>query len=135
MRKGYSVHRGLSCDADLEIIFDHLFGAYCDLGDPVEESLTRAAERLRVIEDALERLGDVPFQGTLGPKVMAGLRHVTKDNAEFYFLVNEAVREVRVLGVFFGGQDHRRHLLKVEDGLFVMSCSKPLWSPVTTIQS
>ena len=118
MRKGYSVHRSLSCDADLEIIFDHLFRAYCGLGDPVEESLTRAAERLRAIEDALERLGDMPFQGTLEPRVMAGLRHVTKDNAVFYFIVDEAVREVRVLGVFFGSQDHCRHILKriADDG-------------------
>lgn len=112
MPKGYSVHRSLSCDADLEVIFDHLFGAYCDLGDPVEESLTRAADRLRGIEDALERLGDVPFQGTLEPRIMAGLRHVTKDNTVFYFVVDEPAHEVRVLGVFFGGQDHRRHILK-----------------------
>lgn len=112
MPKGYSVHRSLSCDEDLEVLFDHLFGAYCDLGDPVEESLTRAAERLRNIEDALERLGDVPFQGTLEPRIMAGLRHVTKDNAVFYFIVDEVECDVRVLGVFFGGQDHRQHILK-----------------------
>lgn len=112
MPKGYSVHRSQSCDADLEVIFDHLFGAYCDLGDSVEESLMRAAARLRNIEDALERLGDVPQQGTLEPRIMAGLRHVTKENAVFYFIVDEAAREVRVLGVFFGSQDHRRHILK-----------------------
>lgn len=111
MPEGYSVHRSLSCDTDLEVIFDHLFGSYCDLGDPVEESLTRVTERLCHIEDALERLGGVPCQGTLEPKIMAGLRHVTKDNAVFYSIADEAAREVRVLGVFFGGQDHRRHIL------------------------
>ena len=112
MPTGYSVHRSLACDADLEAVFDHLFSAYRQLGDPVEDALTRAAGRLRGIEDALERLGDVPFQGTLVPQIMADLRHVTKDNAVFYFIVDEAARELRVLGVFFGGQDHRQHIVK-----------------------
>ncbi|MCY3983574.1 MAG: type II toxin-antitoxin system RelE/ParE family toxin [Roseovarius sp.] len=112
MPRGYNVYRSLSCDTDLEIIFDQLFDAYCDLGDSVDEALARATERIRGIEDALEGLGNVPFQGTLEPQVMAGLRHVTKDSAVFHFLVDEAAHEVRVLGVFFGGQDHRRHILK-----------------------
>lgn len=112
MLTGYSVLRSISCEADLEVIFDHLFEAYRDLGDPAEDALTRAAVRLRHIEDVLERLGDVPFQGTLVPNFMAGLRHVTKDNAVFYFIVDETAHEVRVLGVFFGGQDHRRHILE-----------------------
>ena len=108
----YSVHRNLACDGDLEEIFDHLVNAYRQLGDTIEDALTRAAERLRGIEDALERLGDVPFQGTLVPQFMAGLRHVTKDNAIFYFVVDEAEQESRVLAVLFGGQDHRQHILK-----------------------
>ena len=112
MPKRYSVYRSLACDTDLEIIFDHLFDAYCELGDPVEDALTRAAERLRGIEDALEGLGEVPFQGTLEPQIVADLRHVTKDNAVYYFLVNEAEDELRILGVFFGGQDHRQHIIK-----------------------
>ena len=59
----------------------------------------------------LARLGDAPFQGTLEPKLMDGLRHVTKNRAVFYFTVDETIETVRVLGVFFGGQDHRRHIL------------------------
>lgn len=109
MPKGYSVHRSLDCD--VEVIFDHLFRAYRQLGDPVEDALSRAAERLRGIEDALQRLGDAPFQGTLVPHIMNGLRHVTKDNAVLYFVVDESERELRVLAIFFGGQDHRQHVL------------------------
>ncbi len=112
MPKRFNVLRSLSCDADLEAIFDHLFGAYLELGDPAGDALNRAAERLRGIEDALERLGDVPFQGSLDSRIMEGLRHVTKDNAVFYFILDEPVRELRVLGVFFGGQDHRQHILR-----------------------
>lgn len=108
---GYRVVRSVRCDEDLELIFDHLFSAYRELGDPAETAFERAVERLHGIEGELARLGDLPFQGTLEPRIMDGLRHVTKDRAVFYFMVDEASQVVRVLGVFFGGQDHRRHIL------------------------
>ena len=111
MPSGYSVVRSVQCDEDLELIFDHLFTAYQELGDPPDAALNRAIERVRGIEEELARLGDVPFQGTLVPQIMDGLRHVTKDRAVFYFTVDQAGESVRVLGVFFGGQDHRRHIL------------------------
>jgi len=68
-------------------------------------------ERHQTVTGPLARLGDAPFQGTLEPKLMDGLRHVTKNRAVFYFTVDETIETVRVLGVFFGGQDHRRHIL------------------------
>ena len=111
MPSGFSVVRGARCGEDLELIFDHLFDTYQELGDRSDNALERAAERLVGIEDDLARLGDVPFQGTLEPKLMDGLRHVTKNRAVFYFTVDETIETVRVLGVFFGGQDHRRHIL------------------------
>lgn len=111
MPSGYSVVRNVRCDEDLEQIFDHLFETYQELGDRSDIALKRAAERLAGIEDDLARLGDVPFQGTLELKLMDGLRHVTKNRAVFYFTVDETIETVRVLGVFFGGQDHRRHVL------------------------
>ncbi len=57
-------------------------------------------------------LGNVPFQGTLEPSIMEGLCYVAKGRAVFYFLIDERHREVRVLSIFFGGQDHRRHMLE-----------------------
>ena len=111
MPSGYRVVRSVRCNEDLELIFDHLFRAYQELGDPPGTAFDRAVERLRGIEEELARLGDVPFQGTLEPRIMDGLRHVTRDRAVFYFMVDEASQVVRVLGVFFGGQDHRRHIL------------------------
>ncbi len=111
MTSGYRVVRSARCDDDLGLIFDHLFESYRALGDPPEAALERAAERLNGIEEDLGRLGEVPFQGTLEPRIMAGLRHVTKGQAVFYFTVDEAGETVRVLGVFFGGQDHHRHIL------------------------
>jgi plasmid stabilization system protein ParE len=108
---GFEVVRSAQCDLDLELIFDHLFAAYRELGDPVPDAFGRAERRLRGIEDEIERLGDVPYQGTLDPKIMDGLRHVTKSGAVFYFIIDDAERCLRVLGVFFGGQDHRAHIL------------------------
>lgn len=112
MPSGFEVVRSDQCDIDLELIFDHLFAAYRDLGTPVEDALVRVERRMQGIEDALERLGDVPHQGTLVPSIMDDLRHVTKDNAVFYFIVDDVEQRLRVLGVFFGGQDHRRHILR-----------------------
>ncbi|MYF88828.1 MAG: type II toxin-antitoxin system RelE/ParE family toxin [Boseongicola sp. SB0676_bin_33] len=54
----------------------------------------------------------MPFQGTLEPQIMEGLRYATKGRAVFYFLVDEGHREVQVLGISFGGQDHRKHMLE-----------------------
>jgi toxin ParE1/3/4 len=53
----------------------------------------------------------VPFQGTLREDLLAGLREVTKQNAIIYFISDAQSETVRVLAVFFGGQDHRRHML------------------------
>lgn len=112
MPSGFDVVRSAHCDTDLELIFDHLFAAYRDLGDPVPDAFDRAAQRLWGIEGEIDRLGDVPHQGTLEPKIMDGLRHVTKNSAVFYFIVDDADQRLYVLGVFFGGQDHRAHILK-----------------------
>jgi len=43
---------------------------------------------------------------------MDRLRHVTKNSAVFYFIVDDVERCLRVLDVFVGGQDHRAHILR-----------------------
>lgn len=60
----------------------------------------------------MRALGRTPHQGTLRPELAPGLRSVTKDRAIFYFDVDDDRRVVRVLAVFFGGQDHQRLMLK-----------------------
>ena len=112
MPSGYEVVRSEDCDRDLELIFDYLFATYSELGEQALDAFERAEQRLLAIEGEINRLGAIPHQGTLAPLIMTGLRHVTKNSAVFYFIVDEAQRRVRVLGVFFGGQDHRAHILK-----------------------
>lgn len=107
----YSVHRSRASNRDLELIFDHLFAAYTALDDGDEEALERAATRVRAIEDDIEALGRMPHQGTLYPELLPGLRRLTRHSAVFYFTIAEAALEVRVLAVFFGGQDHQRRML------------------------
>ena len=43
--------------------------------------------------------------------ILPGLRHLTIGRAIYWFDVDEAGRTVRVLTVFFGRQDHVRHMM------------------------
>ena len=108
----YRVERALDTDRDLALIFDFLVQSYIDFGDEPGAALDHAARRLIAIETAMEDLARAPHQGTLLPDLLAGLRSVTKDRAVFYFDVDDEQRVVRVLAIFFGAQDHRRHMLK-----------------------
>ena len=107
----YEVVRAERCDADLEIVFDFLVRSYTEIGEHPTEALERAVARLREIEDDLARLGDAPHQGTLWSELRPGLRWVTKRREIFYFDTDDAAACVRVLAVFYGGQDHRRAVL------------------------
>ena len=108
----YRVLRSKDSTKDLALIFEHLVESYVQLGDVAETALERAAARIRSIEDEMEALGRAPRQGTLLPDLLPGLRRVTKSRAIFYFTLDEQAEELRVLAVFFGGQDHQRHMLK-----------------------
>lgn len=107
----FSVERAEAADRDLEAIFEHLYDAALGLGEDPEEAYRRASGRILAIGEAMAALGRAPHQGTLRPDLRPGLRQVTKDRAVFYFQVDEAAELVRVLAVFFGGQDHQRRML------------------------
>lgn len=112
----FRVLRSVACDRDLSLIFDHLFETYQNLGDAPDEAFERASARIRSIEDDMEALGRVPFQGTLWSDLLPDLRWVTKNRAIFYFQIDKAAAAVRILAVFFGGQDHRmKMLLRLSD--------------------
>ena len=109
---GFDVRRSVACREDLDRIFDHLFQAYTALGDPRSDAFERAVGRLAAIEAAMDALAAAPYQGTLWPEVMDGLRWVTKDRAIFYYRVDPATETLTVLAVFFGAQDHKAHVLE-----------------------
>ncbi len=108
----YRVERSLETDNDLAAIFDFLLQSYMGFGDERGEALERAAARIEGIEAEMIALGDLPHQGTLRPDLLPGLRSVTKRRTVFYFDVDDDLRLVRVLAIFFGGQDHQRAMLK-----------------------
>jgi plasmid stabilization system protein ParE len=108
----YRVERALDTDRDLEAIFDFLVRSYIDFGEQRANAFERAAARLGDIEAGMAGIGSAPHQGTLRPDLAPNLRSVTKSRAIFYFSVDDDLCRVRILAVFFGGQDHQRTMLK-----------------------
>lgn len=108
----FNLDRGSQVTRDLERIYDFLFDSYVGFGDKPEDADVAAAARVAQIEVAMEGLAERPHQGTLLPALLPNLRSVTKDRAIFYFNVDDEARMVRVLAIFFGSQDHQRHMLK-----------------------
>ncbi|MEM9787166.1 MAG: type II toxin-antitoxin system RelE/ParE family toxin [Pseudomonadota bacterium] len=96
---------------DFALIFDHLVAAYVDFGDPRDVAQDRAAARIRAIQSDAEKLAELPFQGTLRHDILPDVRFVRRNNAVFWFRPEAETRIVRVLAVFFGAQDHIRHMM------------------------
>jgi len=108
----YAVERASDTDRDLAAVFDFLIESYQAFGDDPDMAFERAAQRLRAIDADMRSLGNAPHQRTLRQEIRPGLRSVTKNRAVFYFHVDDDLRVVRVLAIFFGGQGHHRHMLK-----------------------
>lgn len=100
-----------AADRDFELIFDHLFAAYIDLGDMPEEALERAANRIGELRREIDRLVETPYIGTLRPDIHAGIRFLRRDKAAVWFLPVEERRSIVVVAIFFGSQDHIRRML------------------------
>lgn len=111
-REIYEVERSAAAERDLDALFDFLFAGYVQFGDDAERAFERATRRVTRIKAELRELGKTPHQGTLRTNMAPGLRNVTKDRAVFYFTVDDELCVVRVLAVFFGGQDHQRAMLR-----------------------
>lgn len=111
-RRTYNVERTPKADRDLDELFDFLFSSYEGFGDRPERAFERASDRVERIKAEMRALAKRPHQGTLHPGLLPDLRSVTKDRVIFYFTVDDEAPIVRVLAIFFGSQDHLRHMLK-----------------------
>lgn len=107
----YDVVRGDGVDDDLGLIFDFLIAAAQDFGEDERGAFRIAEQRLTEIQRSMRSLGGLPHQGTLRTHLGEGIRSVTKGRAIFYFDVDDDRRRVRILAVFFGGQDHEARIL------------------------
>ena len=98
-------------ERDFALIFDHLFESYLSFGESVEEALNHGTQRVLGIRKAADRLSLFPIRGTLRDDVLPGVRYLTIDRAIYCFDVDETAQKVKILAIFFGGQDHVRHML------------------------
>jgi toxin ParE1/3/4 len=100
-----------AAEQDLDLIEAHLSAAYRSFGESPTEASTHAATRIEAILAAAERLATAPLRGQARDDLLPGLRQLSLDGAVYWFIVDEDVLQVRVLAMFFGGQDHQRHML------------------------
>jgi len=98
-------------ERDFELIFDHLFDAYVELGDPPDEAVERTAERVRKLRVEIDRLVETTYIETLRPDIHFGIRFLRRDKAAIWFLPVEHSRTIIVSAIFYGAQDHIRNML------------------------
>jgi plasmid stabilization system protein ParE len=63
------------------------------------------------IRAAAERLALFPERGASRDDILPDLRFMVMDRAIYWYDVDDRAQAVRVLGMFFGGQDHIRRML------------------------
>ncbi len=107
----YAIEFSADAEADFVLTFDHLFKSYVALGEDTEEALDRVAQRVMDIRNAAGRLATFPVRGTARDDVLPGIRFVAIAGAIYWFDVDQTTRTVRILAVFFGGQDHVSRML------------------------
>ena len=98
-------------ERDFALIFDHLLNSYLGFGESLESALDHAESRIIEIRAAAERIPSAPHRGERHDEILRGLRHLAIGRAIYWFDVEESRETVRVLAVFFGGQDHVRHMM------------------------
>ncbi len=107
----FAVEFSQASERDFDLIFDHLFDSYVGFGESIDEALEHAAQRIMGNRKAADGLATLPARGTPRDDVLAGVRCLTLDRAIYWYDIDEAAQRVRVLAIFFGGQDHVRHML------------------------
>lgn len=103
-----------SADAgrDFELIFDHLLRSYVDFGERLDSAIDHAGGRVLEIRAAAEGILTAPHRGERHDGILPGLRHLSIGRAIYWFDVDDKSQTVRILAVFFGGQNHVRHMMR-----------------------
>lgn len=107
----FRIEFSAEAERDFALIFDHLFESYLSFGERIEATLDHCEARIHNIRQEADRLAAAPFREERHDDLLPGLRHLTIDRAIYWFHVNEAEQRVRILALFFGGQDHVRQML------------------------
>lgn len=107
----WTVVFSIAAGQDLNLIEAHISAAYRNFGESPNEAMNHAAARIEAILSTAERLATAPWRGQARDDLLPGLRQLTLDGAIYWFIVDEVALQIRVLAMFFGGQDHQRHML------------------------
>lgn len=107
----FSLEFSAEAEHDFELIFDHLLRSYLDFGESLESALDHAETRVLEIRAATERIAAAPHRGKRHDDILPGSRHLSIGRATYWFEIDPALRTVRILAAFFGGQDHIRHMM------------------------
>ena len=92
---------------DFDRIAEHLFKSYVYFGDMPQRAIDRTESRISEIRNFIRKLESMPHQGTTRDDLMAGIRILPdRHQAAIAFKVNDQKRTVKVLRVFFGGEDY-----------------------------
>ncbi len=108
---GFHLEFSTAAESDFGLIFDHLLHSYLDFGESLDGALDHAGARVLEIRGNAKRILTAPHRGERHDDILPGLGHLAIGRAIYWFDVDEARQTVRVLAVFFGGQDHIRHML------------------------
>ena len=93
---------------DFGLILDHFLRSHISFGESVAIAIEHAEARLLEIRATADRILTAPHRGERYDDILSGLRHLTINRAIYWFEVNEEKKTVRILAVFFGGQDQVR---------------------------
>lgn len=100
-----------AAEGDLELLFYHLADSYVEFGSNRSEAAAQARTRVQIVFEMTERIASDPMRGERHDDWIPGLRHLTLEKGVYWYLVDEATQRIRILAVFYGGQDHQRRML------------------------
>jgi plasmid stabilization system protein ParE len=100
-----------AAEQDVALIFDVLTESYIGFGDAPVSAAEHASDRIGKILDAMERIATAPYRGTAHEAWLPGLRHLTLERAIYWYQLDATLETIRVLAIFYGGQDHTRQML------------------------
>ena len=96
-----------SVQNDFERIAEHLFRNYVFFGETPASAVNHVEQRISELRDFTNSLQDTPHQGTCRNDLRKGLRMLPDQrNAAFAFEVDDQNQTVKILRIFFGGEDY-----------------------------
>ncbi len=96
---------------DFALVFNHLFDSYIDFGEALEDALDHAEARILENRAAADHIAAALHRGERHDNILPGLRRLTIGRVVYWFDVDEDRLTVRIQAIFFGGQDHVRHMM------------------------